>query len=224
MSKRLLILLLFVSFLNVKAQVDKDTIDSKYLEDQIYVSMVYNILHKLPTDFSQNGFSGGLAIGFIKDLPINKQRNKGFGIGLGYSYGVFIQNLKITQENGTTQASIASNYNVNRFRVHSMEMPLEFRWRNSTETKYKFWRVYGGVKVMYAFAYNSTYKDDLSTETTKNITEYNKFQSGAFISAGYSTWNLYIYYGFNPLFKNLKLDGKDVDMKEINVGLKYYIM
>lgn len=224
MIKRLAILLLFVSFWSVKAQTDKDTIDSKYLEDQIYLSMVYNILHKVPADVSQNGFSGGLAIGFIKDLPINKQRNKGFGIGFGYSYGVFIQNLILTQENDVAVASIASDYNVNRFKVHSIEMPLEFRWRNSTEIKYKFWRVYGGVKVMYAFAYNSTYKDDFSIETTKNIAEYNKFQSGAFISAGYSTWNLYIYYGFNPLFKNLKLDGKDVDMKEINVGLKFYIM
>ncbi|SFS46769.1 porin family protein [Lutibacter maritimus] len=224
MIKNFLIILFFISFFSVKAQVENDSIDTKYLEDQIYLSLVYNILNEKPSTISQNGFSGGIALGFIKDLPINETRNIGFGVGLGYSYAVYIQNLKITSDNNLAIASVATDYNVNRFRTHAIELPIEFRWRNSTPTKYKFWRIYGGVKVLYAFAFNATYKDAETVINAKNISEFNQLQSGLFISAGYSTWNLYIYYGLTPIFKGLDLDGKKLDLKEINVGLKFYIM
>ncbi|MBI9040102.1 porin family protein [Lutibacter sp.] len=224
MVKNGLILFLIISFWSVNAQIESDSIDTNYLEDQLYLSMVYNILNDKPSDLTQNGFSGGLAFGFIKDVPINKDRNIGLGIGLGYSYAVYIQNLKISKENQSVNTSIANDFNVNRFRTHAIELPLEIRWRNSTSTKYKFWRVYGGVKLMYAFAFNATYKDNDIVLTVKNISEFNKIQSGIFISTGYSTWNLYVYYGLSPIFKDLKLNGEKLEMKELNIGLKFYIM
>ena len=30
-----------------------------------------------------------------------------------------------------------------------IEMPIEFRWRNSTASSYKFWRIYAGAKLGY---------------------------------------------------------------------------
>ena len=94
--------------------------------------------------------------------------------------------------------------------MHSVEVPIEFRWRTSTPSKYKFWRVYGGVKLAYNFAMSSKFKDDFETVDTKNIQEFNQFQSGLFVSAGYSTWNLYIYYGLTPLFDELQLNNKNL--------------
>jgi len=108
--------------------------------------------------------------------------------------------------------------------MHSVEVPIEFRWRTSTPSKYKFWRVYGGVKLAYNFAMSSKFKDDFETVDTKNIQEFNQFQSGLFVSAGYSTWNLYIYYGLTPLFDELQLNNKMLNLKEISIGLKFYIM
>lgn len=224
MVKKILTLVLFLSMSKIFAQIDNDSIDTKYLEDQIYLSLSYNILINKPLEISQNGFSGGIAIGFIKDLPINNKRNIGFGLGVGYSYDVFIQNLKIFEQNGSSQVSIVENYAVNRFRMHAIEVPIEFRWRNSTPTKYKFWRIYSGIKLKQVFLVNSTFKDDLETIQTKNISEFNKFKTGIYIATGYSTWNLYVYYGLNPIFKDLSLDGKRISMNEINVGLKFYIM
>lgn len=222
MMKKYLFLVIIVISGNIFAQKDNDSINKKYLEDQIYLSLTYNILYNKPQNLSQNGFSGSFAIGFIKDLPINSNRNIGFGLGVGYSYGVFIQNMKILENSNEVQ--IATDYDVNRFRIHSIEVPIEFRWRTSTPTRYKFWRVYGGVKLAYNFAMSSKFSDDIEIVETKNIQELNKFQSGLFISAGYSTWNLYIYYGLTPLFDELQLNNENLNLKEINIGLKFYIM
>jgi len=207
MMKRILFLILIIIAGNVSAQIENDSINEKYLEDQIYISLAYNILSNKPQELAQNGFSGSLAIGFIKDLPINSSRNIGFGLGVGYSYGVFIQNMKILEN--SNEVEIATDYSVNRFRIHSVEAPIEFRWRTSTPSKYKFWRVYGGVKFAYSFSMSSKFSNDIETIETKNIQEFNQFQSGLFVSAGYSTWNLYIYYGLTPLFDELKLKNRN---------------
>lgn len=217
-----------ISFLilatKLQAQVNKDSIDLKYLEDQIYLSLAYNILIDKPATISQNGFSGGVTLGFIKDIPLNKKRNFGFGIGLGYAYDVYIQNLKITRENQTTLFETTQEYNTNRFGVSAIEVPIEIRWRNSTPQKYKFLRVYGGVKISYVLVAKTKFSNSNETFTTRNISEFNRIQYGLTLAMGYSTWNLYMYYGLNPFFKNVNFNGSALNLKNINIGLKFYIM
>jgi len=223
--KRFILLIVFMSLcLNVKAQIAKDSIDSKYLEDQIYLGLTYNLLLNKPANIAQNGFSGGFSFGFIKDIPVNNERNKSIGIGLGYSYNTFIQNLKITKVNNNIVFETAQNYSTNRFGLSSIEMPIELRWRGSTPSKYKFWRVYAGFKMSYILASKTLFRDNVSSISTINIAEINKFQYGLTIAAGFSTWNLYAYYGLNPLFDNVVFNNKSLNLKELNIGLKFYIM
>lgn len=210
-------------FTNLFAQ-EENNFDLNYLEDQVYLSLTYNILLNKPASITQNGLSGGISFGFIKDIPLNSERNFGIGIGLGYAYNAYIQNLKISIQNQTTIFEQAQNYKGNRIRIQSAEVPLEFRWRNSTSEKYKFWRIYGGVKVSYLFSVKSIYVDEIETITTKNIPELNKFQYGLILATGYSTWNVHVYYGLNPLFKNAKFDGKSLDLNNFNIGLKFYML
>ena len=205
-------------------QAENDSIDLKYLEDQIYLSLNYTILINKPDDISQNGFSGGLTIGFIKDIPFNENRTYGLGIGLGYAYSAYIQNLKINEVNGVANFDVATDYTTNNFKLHSVEMPIEFRWRNSTPEKYKFWRVYGGVKFAYLIYSSSKYDDDTNIYKTKNISEFTKFQYGLILSAGYSTWNINLYYGLNSILNNAKLNDENVNLNDISIGLKFYIM
>lgn len=201
------------------------TSDEKYLEDQIYISLTYNVLLNKPALINQNGFSGGFSFGFIKDIPFNKKRTFGVGLGVGYSYNALIQNLKISQLQGTTIFEEAVNFNSNKLTLKSIDFPVEIRWRNSTPTKFKFWRIYSGVKFSYITSGKSKYKSSLETVTTKNVTEINRFQYGATIAAGYGTWNLYVYYGLNSIFnKAALLNNKTINLKQFNVGLKFYIM
>lgn len=206
------------------AQVENDSIDLKYLEDQIYLSLNYTILINKPSDISQNGFSGGLSIGFIKDIPFNKNRTYALGIGLGYSYSAYIQNLKISSDSSIINFDVATDYTTNNFKLHSIEMPLEFRWRNSTPEKYKFWRVYGGVKFAYLIYSSSKFDDDTYIYKTKNISKFTKFQYGLILSAGYSTWNINLYYGLNSILTNAKLNDENINLNDISIGLKFYIM
>ena len=65
--------------------VDSTKIDTRYREDQFYVSVTYNLLNNKPSGMSQSGFSSGFHLGFIRDMPINDKRNLAIGIGLGLS-------------------------------------------------------------------------------------------------------------------------------------------
>ena len=225
MNKYLLILFFLFYAIKPQAQVNNDSIiDLKYLEDQLYLSLTYTILSNKPETISQNGFSGGFSMGFIKDIPLNEQRNLGLGIGVGYAYNVYVQNLKVSRENQTTLFELAEDYKTNRFGIKAIEMPFEFRWRTSTPEKYSFWRIYGGIKFAYLITAKTKFTDSEVVLTTKNIPEFNRIQYGATLATGYGNWNLYFYYGLSPLFKDALFNGKKIDLKDVNIGLKFYIM
>src|SRR5690606_16254679 len=92
-------LFLFLS-LNIFAQTeapDFDAVDSLYREDQFYISFTYNILTGKDLGISQNKFSAGLGIGFLRDMPLNKARTFAVAAGLGYAFQNYNQNLLISE-------------------------------------------------------------------------------------------------------------------------------
>ena len=209
---------------------DNDELYKNYREDQFYTSVTYNLLNNKPKDVSQSGFSSGFHFGFIRDMPINEKRNFAIGLGVGISTNSYNQkNLLIEEVNNEVSFRIIdeSDFNVskNKFTTYLVEVPLEFRWRTSTPTDYNFWRIYTGFKVGYLL-YNSTkFKSEISNENLSNINEFNKFQYGLTLSAGYGTWNFYVYYGLNSIFdNNTKLNGEAIDMKSLKMGLMFYIL
>tara|TARA_R110001583_G_scaffold71272_1_gene201061 strand:- start:3250 stop:3927 length:678 start_codon:yes stop_codon:yes gene_type:complete len=225
MKTYILFFLIFGFLSGLRGQVKTDTIDSlSYLEDQIYISLTYNNLRNKPITISQNGFSSGISVGFIKDIPFNQENNFGLGIGLGYGYNVYIQNLKILQVNNRLEYELATDYKTNWLKLHSIELPFEIRWRNSTLEKFKFWRVYTGIKASYVITSKSKFNDFETIIKAKNISSLNKFQYGITLSAGYSTWNLYIYYGLNHLFNDAVFEEQQLNLKDFKVGLQFYIM
>jgi hypothetical protein len=225
LRKFILLILVFITFYSF-SQVDSTYVDDNYLEDQLYIGLTYNVLNNKPTGFNQNGLSGGLSFGFIKDLPINEKRNKAIGIGLGYSYNAYIQNLKITDTGSSTVFEIieAQNFNSNRLSTHAVEVPIELRWRTSTPSDYSFWRIYTGIKLGYLFASNARFSDTSGTIILKGIDKLNTFQYGLTLSAGYGTLNLNLYYGLNTFFENAQVNNEPIDLKQLNIGLIFYIM
>ncbi|WP_046756502.1 porin family protein [Kordia jejudonensis] len=238
MTKRICvgILLIIIGFQYVTAQEEventipvMDTLpDANYREDQFYIGITYNILQNRPSGISQNNLSNGLHLGVIRDFPINKKRNKAIGIGLGYSYNAYFHNLKATQtDNGITYQEIESdeNFKRNKYRTHIVELPIEFRWRTSTAETYQFWRIYAGFKAGYVLLATSKFVGD-SGDLKFTNDDFNRFQYGLTLSAGYNTWNFHVYYGLNQLFKDetKTLEGESFDMNAIKVGLMFYIL
>jgi len=228
--KTILYILFFISFglYTYSQEIETTEVDSLYKEDQFYAGITYNILGNKPDKLSQFGFSLGFHIGYIKDMPINKNRNVALGLGLGYSANSFNQNLQISEsESGYNYAILedASLYTKNRFSVHLFEMPFEFRWRTSTPKEYEFWRIYTGFKVGYVFANTAKYRGVSGGENLRQVKDFNEFNYGLTLCIGYNTWNFYAYYALNPIFsKNVLVDDQILEMNAIKIGLMFYIL
>lgn len=230
MKSLLFYFLFIISFQWVFSQdiIEKE-LDSLYKEDQFYAGITYNLIGNKPNGLSQSGFSTGLLFGFIKDMPINSRRNVAIGLGVGYSANSYNQNLLLSKDSaGNTLYSILTDsktFTKNKFSLHRIEMPLEFRWRTSTPSEYNFWRIYTGFKLGYLIAHTTKYNGDLGSLKYSDIDDFNKLQYGLTLSVGYNTWNLHLYYGLNPIFSNeAKLSGESINMNAIKIGLIFYIL
>lgn len=206
----------------------EESIDSKYREDQFYAGVTYNFLENKPSGMSQQGLSGGVHLGFVRDFPINQNRNIAFGVGLGYSSNSYNHNLYIKEENNLVTYQILDNddveYHKNKLNIHVVEIPLQFRWRTSTAESYKFWRIYTGVKVGYVFNSIVKYKGGFGDFKQKHTPHLNRIKTTADISFGWNTWNFHIAYGLNKLFSSdAEINGKTIDVTEIKFGLMFYM-
>lgn len=76
-----LILLFHIPIVAQDSLVKRELDINRYLEDQFYIGVTYDILANKPSQVSQNNLSRGIQIGYIRDLPLNIDRNRGFGIG-----------------------------------------------------------------------------------------------------------------------------------------------
>ncbi len=240
MKQAVVLILFFCSTLPCVSQLKKDSlktekdsikvIDKKYREDQFYLSITYNLLADIPENLSQQGFSSGFHLGFIRDFPVNERRNVAIGVGLGLSSNSYNQNmLTVEQPDGEYSYSIIDEDNIsfskNKFSTYLLEMPFEFRWRTSTPKDYKFWRIYTGVKVGYVLYNSSKFEGNVGKIKNSNIADITSFRYGLTLSAGYSTWNAHIYYGLNSIFDSSALiNGQSVDMRSVKIGLMFYIL
>lgn len=232
---RFLNILFFVFALNAFSQEKlpltvRDTtfytkVDSLYREDQFYLSITYNLFQQKPQSLSQNGFSTGLSIGFLRDMPINKKRTVAIAAGFGLSYNKYHQNLLVTETNGDANYEILEDvsYDRNKMEQVFLEVPIEFRWRNSTIQSHKFWRIYTGFKVRYLILDKTKFVGE-TTITVFNNKDFDKIQYGPYIAFGYNTWNFHAYYGLNPLFKSAEMNGDKIKMTTLNIGLMFYVL
>ena len=203
--------------------------DSLYREDQFYVGVTYNIPINLPEGAKVRGLTGGVHFGYLRDMPINKRRNIAIAAGAGISLDQFGQNLFIGEtpyeETIFRVLDKDLDFTRNRFNMATLEAPVEFRWRTSTESSYKFWRVYAGFRLGYAFWYKATFKQPGNNVNQTKIPEFDPLRLSATLSFGYNTFNFFASYSINPFFKNaVTLDGEKVDFRTLKVGLMFYIL
>lgn len=213
----------------VKDNAIPNVVDSLYREDQFYIGLSFNLINNEPSGFSQNGFSGGLHLGFIRDMPINKRRNKAIGLGLGISTNSYNSNLFIGED--ITGASIYSilddtvDYNSNRLNTNLIEMPIQYRWRTSTATKTNFWRIYTGIKLGYIYYYKARFEQSGNTVIQTDIPELNRFRYAATLTLGNGSFNAFVQYNLNTLFnKDAQINGDAVNLQPIKFGIEFYLL
>ena len=196
-SKKLTILLFFISSTYSLIAQDINREDF-YREDQFYFGSSYFIQTEQLSDFKQNGFSGNFQIGFIRDIPLNKNSTNALGIGLGFERNLFTSNIQPLEVNGEINYDIiVSRFleSKNKISFSSIAIPIEFRWRNSSVDVYRFWRIYSGFKIKKNFSLysNPSYGKELK------IKDIQEWTSSIYLNAGYNTWNISLEYDLNPL-------------------------
>ena len=219
-----LVFLLFTSFC-VKAQKDSLQLGDKYSEDQLYLLLSFNQMIDQPTSVNSSSFSYGLSAGYLKDIILNKQGSYSIAIGLGYNFDSFNHDLRVSEINSTfTSSNPVSNTISNKLHTHNLEIPLEFRWRNSTAKKYSFWRIYGGIKTTLNLVNKFEYIIDTETFNYKNLSNYNTWQFGATLSVGYDTFTVHTYYALTPFLKNSSINGESINTKILKIGVIFYML
>ena len=210
--------------------VKQDSIlDQKYREDQIYVAITFNLLVNKPEGISQNGFSGGLHFGFIRDIPLNVRRNWAIGIGAGLSMNTYNENLFIGERgNEETIFEVippTTVYKKNWLSTYQLEIPLQLRWRTSTASTFNFWRIYTGLQLGYVYAYKSNFEQEGNKVIQTDIPELERYRLGANFAFGYGTFNFYFYYSLTPFFKDAFTEsGQTIELNTFKLGLVFYIL
>lgn len=202
--------------------------DQEYLEDQFYFGLSYNIILNRPEDVSQRSLSYGIQGGFIKDIPLNDKRTFGLGIGLGYALNSYYSNLVASETDlGIAYTLPGEGVALKRSKLetHTVEFPIEFRWRNSTPTAYKFWRLYPGIKLGYTFSGRSKVITDSGKSAFENP-QIREFQYGLMINMGYNTFNFHAYYGLNEILNPdvARFNGMPISIQPLRLGVIFYIL
>ena len=231
----ILILVVFLgSSLKLSAQeevVIKNPVDSLYREDQIYINLSYSMLQNSPSGYKSKGYFSNLGFGVLRDFPLNKRRNIAVAPGIGYTFGKLNSNLlfvdeAIIQSNNLPDQNVLvinrGSYDKNKLTYHSIDVPLELRWRTSVPETHKFFRVYAGVKFSYIFYNKVNFKGDDFSYKLSNAEAINNFQTSVYLSVGYNTWNIYSSYGITPLIESK--DASNIKMNAFNLGLVFYIL
>ena len=219
--------LLFFTYLlsfSLQGQANSNTKDDFYREDQFFFGSSYFIQNQSVQDFKQNGFSGNFQIGFIRDIPINKNSSKAFGLGLGYERNFFTSNIQPETENDIIKYNVVVSRfleSKNNFNYSSISIPIEYRWRTSTINKYKFWRIYSGIKIKKNFSIysNPSYGTELKIDDVQDWT------SSIYFIGGYNTWNLSVEYDLSPILKDkITTNGEKLNLSFFRLGLIFYFL
>ncbi|WP_435261556.1 porin family protein [Tenacibaculum sp. nBUS_03] len=206
---------------NIFSQKDSLEIGDKYLEDQLYINLTYNVLYKQPNGISSSKFSYGISAGYIKDIPITANGKFAFGIGFGYGFDSFNHGVKVSEVDSNDFFESVPD---NKLRLHNLELPLQFRIRSSEVNKYSFWRIYAGVKITYNLNNKFSYVTSGNSIAFNNIESFNRWQTGLTLSAGYGTFNFYAYYGLSPIFKKATINSVALTTKMFKLGLSFYLL
>ena len=200
----------------------KDSLSTKYREDQFFLSFSMILQQESIQGFKQNGFSNNIQMGFIRDIPLNKKGDLALGWGLGYGFHKFVSNLNLDDQDPTnlTFSVIANQQNKQTF--SSLFIPIEFRLRTSTIDKTDFWRFYGGFKYKFNFSSRFNYAYGGSSKE-KFIRDQN---AAVYLSLGYNTWNLFFEYDLNSIYKDelTLVDGIRPNLRVIKIGLIFYVL
>lgn len=216
----------FAQGVTYNEQRPKFKIDSLYREDQFYFGITYNNLVANPKGYSDDKIAAGFTAGFLRDMPINKNRTVALATGIGFTHNNYNHNLGVSgsSKNPIYTFLVGGDYNKNKLSTLTIDLPIELRWRSSTFESTKFWRIHAGFKLSYLLHDRSFNESNGTKLIIKNNTDLNHLLYGVQLAAGYNSFNIYFQYGLNSLFEKGKVGDQPLQFKNLNIGVLFYIL
>ncbi len=219
----------FITFLIVLS-IKSIAQDNKGLEDQLFISITYNGLYKLPDGIKQNSFSGSFNVGYIWDISLNYDTSYSFGLGTGiiYAANAYYHNLGIAMdknESTTFKKLNSEDYDTNKFSTQYVDILLELRYRKYALDSDNFFRFYLGGKLGFLLNNSSYLNKGKISRVYEEHNIFNNIRFGPTFTIGYGNFIFNIYWGLINLFETTKKFNKeDIVVKEFNTGIIFYIL
>ncbi len=234
MRKYSLVLFLLIGYTLSAQEVAVDTLLSSiptvedgdyYREDQLYINLSSIRAFDVQNNLRQVGLSYSYAFGYMRDIPLNKKGTIGLGVGLGYNRS----RIKLTYDKASPfnelNSEISTDYLFeSKVILNALQVPFEFRFRNSTATKYRFWRIYAGFTFNFLIRDKVEVKRNLLTDEYTNTDLFKDWDVGPHMSIGYGIWNFHLYYSVNNLFSNrAQRSYSGFETNYLKLGLQFFI-
>jgi hypothetical protein len=206
-------------------------LQAQYLPRQgesVHFSYGYAMLLKAPEGLKQ-AYSDAWQLQFLNEILLGSKNHISLGYGLGFSQFNWRSNLRITTSPGADQLNYSflaadSTYNKNRLLATYVDLPFEVRWRSNVNKYGRYWRFYVGGLVGYRINSSSLFKVDNYSVKNYGITDLATVHYGAFARTGFWMFNLYAYYGINPVFKRTAPGWENLkNMHSLTLGLSLSI-
>ena len=192
--------------------------------ESVQFSYGYAMLLQAPEELQQT-FSDAWQLQFMNEVLLGNKNHFSLGYGLGFSQFNWRSNLRITTSPGAEELNYSylatdSIYNKNRLLATYVDLPIEIRWRSNTNKYGRYWRFYFGGLVGYRMNTSSLFKVDDYSVKNYGISDVANVHYGVFVRTGFWMFNLYAYYGINPVFKSAAPGWEDLqDMRSLTLGL-----
>lgn len=229
MSDMRLFFLGILTVVTVNAQTlmtNSTEIDSLYLEDQFYLVTQIGVISSQTVPVINQNLSYGFRAGFIKDIPLNSSRTFGIGWGVGFFTNALYTNLVATKNTDDVIVYSTDDLDFKRSKIglFGLEMPIELRFRNSTPSSYRFWRLYPGILLRFSpYSFSKVVRNSSDLRFLNN--DLRSFMVSGGVSLGFNTFNLSLYYDLNDIFKEGRvLNSEPLMGRRLEIGLIFYIL
>lgn len=192
--------------------------------ESVQFSYGYAMLLQTPEELQQ-AYSDAWQLQFMNEILLGTKNHFSFSYGLGFSQFNWRSNLRIitspaAQELNYSYLATDSIYNKNRLLATYVDLPIEIRWRSNTNKYGRYWRFYFGGLVGYRMNSSSLFKVDDYSVKNYGISDLANVHYGVFVRTGFWMFNVYAYYGINPVFKSTAPGWEDLqDMRSLTLGL-----
>jgi hypothetical protein len=236
MKKLLVFLFVAVFSLTAFSQEDGgdefsfDISDKMKKSDRLCVDLYYQLWQDLPDSMALYGFSRGININMMIDMPISSSR---FSFAYGFGFGIYnvysdAQPYREKDSLGEPTGEIgfdkikktvpeALTYKTNKLTTAYIDLPIEFRYRHVNGMKFSVFGKFG-----YLISSHTKYKGDDPnlgadyelTQKIKNIPAILKYRASVGAKLGWKNYAFFGSYSLTSLF-----DDYGPQMYPINLGV-----